>query len=220
MTDSPASQTGKSATDINTLLAMPIRYWKQCLAAVIVVVAAAGGYALYGTYEKSQAAKAEDALGTIVTTKAGAERLAALEALAKTAPAGARGGINLEIAQTALSLKDYAKAAAAWQIVSQTAPAGMKTVATLGYASALSESGQTAKAVEVLENLSVNAPKAFTGTVDRQLAVTAEAAGQWQNAAAAYERIKASPSLTNAAYIDSKISELKAKADAAAKKNG
>ncbi|EFL51373.1 conserved hypothetical protein [Solidesulfovibrio fructosivorans JJ]] len=218
MTDSPASQDGNTVNDINSLLELPIRYWKQCLAAVIVVVAAAGGYALYGTYQKSQIAKAENELGAIVTAKSGAERLSALEALAKTAPAGARDGINLEIAKTAQDLGDYAKAAAAWQTVSQNAPAGMKTVATLGYAATLSKAGQNAKAVEALENLSVTAPKAFTSTVDQQLAVTAEAAGQWQKAVSAYERLKAGGHITNAAFIDTKISELKAKAEATAKK--
>lgn len=218
MTDSSASQDGKTVNDINSLLEMPIRYWKQCLTAVIVIVAAAGGYALYGTYQKSQVAKAESELGAIVTSKSGAERLKALESLAKSAPAGARDGINLEIAKAAQDQGDYAKAATAWQVVSTSAPAGMKTVATLGYATALSKSGQDAKAVEVLENLSVTAPKAFTMTVDQQLAVTAESAGQWQKALSAFERLKAGGHITNAAFIDTKISELKAKAESTAKK--
>jgi len=219
MTDPTSPQSGKnSAADIPALLSLPIQYWKQSLAGVLVVLAAAGGYALYGVYQKSQVEKAENELGAILTAKSGAERLAALEILAKTAPAGAEGGIHLEMAKTAQELGDFTKAAAAWEAVSKTAPAGMKTVAGLGYATALSKAGQDAKAVEVLENLGVSAPKAFSMTVDRQLAATAEAAGQWQKALAAFERMKADGNVQNASYIDARIADLKAKA--AAKTNG
>ncbi len=218
MTDTNSSQSPRTApADIATILQMPLRHWKQTLAGVLVVVAVAGGYALYGVYQKSQVAKAENELGTILLTKAGAERLAALETLAKTAPGAARDGVWLAAAQTALELNDFAKAAAAWDAVSKTAPAGMKTVAGIGYAAALSKAGQDAKAVEVLEALSVSAPKSFSMTVDRQLAVSAEAAGQWQKALAAFERMKADGNVQNAAYIDARIAELKSKA---AKGNG
>ncbi|EHJ46966.1 hypothetical protein DFW101_0952 [Solidesulfovibrio carbinoliphilus subsp. oakridgensis] len=221
MTDFTSPQSGRnSANDVPTLLRLPVQYWKQSLAGILVVLAAAGGYALYGVYQKGQVEKAENELGTIVTTKAGAERLAALEGLARTAPAGAKDGIHLEMAKTAQELGDFAKAAAAWEAVSKSAPAGMKTVAGLGYATALSKSGQDAKAVEVLEGLAVSAPKAFTMTVDRQLATTAEAAGQWQKALAAYERMKTGGNVQNAGFIDARIADMKAKAAAGAKTNG
>jgi len=221
MIESASPQSGPTPTSgIPAILRLPVQYWKQSVAAAVLVLAAAGGYALFGVYQKGQVEKAENALGTIIVSKTGAERLTALEELAKTAPAGARDGIYLELAKAAQQLGDYAKAAVAWEAISQNAPTGMKTVAGLGYATALSKSGQDAKAVTVLEGMSASAPKAFSMTVDRQLATTAEAAGQWQKALAAYERMKADGNVQNASYIDARIADLKAKADAAAKTNG
>ncbi len=218
MTDPISSPSAKSqANDIAAILQAPLVHWKKTLAGVLVVVAAAGGYALFGVYQKSQVEKAENELGGIVTSKAGAERLAALEALAKTAPAGARDGVLLEIAKTAQGLGDFAKAATAWQSVSGNAPAGMKTVAGLGYASALAKAGQDAKAVEVLEGLAVSAPTPFALAVDQQLAAAAEAAGQWQKAISAFERMKTNGNVQNTGYLDARIAALK---DKAAKGNG
>jgi tetratricopeptide (TPR) repeat protein len=221
MTDSSSPQHGSTQTsDIPAVLRLPVQYWRQSLAAAALVLAAAGGYALFGVYQKGQVEKAEAALGDIITTKAGAERIAALEALAKTAPAGARTGINLELAKAAQNLGDFAKAASAFEAVAQTAPAGMKTIAGLGQAAALSRTGQDAKAVDVLESLTLSAPKNFAMTIDRQLAVTAEAAGQWQKALSAYERMKADGNVQNASFIDARIADLKAKTGGAAKTNG
>lgn len=220
MTDSASPQSGKTSFDIPAVLRLPVQYWKQSVAVVVIILAAAGGYALFGVYQKGQIEKSENELGSIVMTKSGAERLAALESLAKTAPAGARDGIYLEMAKTAQSLGDFTKAAAAWQAISQSAPSGMKTVAGLGYAGALSKSGQDAKALEVLEGLLASAPKAFTMSVDRQLAITAEAAGAWDKALASYERMKAAGNVQNSAFIDARITDLKAKAAAGAKTNG
>lgn len=220
MTESSSKSAADSPKDLATLLQLPVRYWKQSLAGVLAVVAAAGGYALYGVYQKSQVEKTENALGAIVTAKTGADRLTALEALAKSAPAAARDGIWLEMAKTASELGKFDKAAEAWHSVSTSAPAAMKAVAGLGYASSLAKAGQNAKAVEVLENLGVSVPKPFSMTVDRQLATTAEAAGEWQKALSAFERMKADGHVQNAAYLDARITALKAKIAAGAKADG
>lgn len=218
MTESTSPQHGKGPfNDLPTLLRLPLTYWRQSIAVVVVVLAATGGYALFGVYQKSQIEKAENALGKIVLTKTGADRLTALDDLAKTAPATARIGVYLEMAKTAQDMGDFAKAVTAWETLSQNAPEGMKTVATLGYANALVKTGQADKAVPVLDALLASAPKGFTMTVDRQLAATAEAAGAWDKALAAYERMKAQGGVQNTAFIDARITALKAKADAKAK---
>ncbi|MHC1711087.1 MAG: hypothetical protein AB9872_02920 [Solidesulfovibrio sp.] len=221
MSESMLPQTGKSpSSDIPAVLRLPIQYWKHSVAVAVLVLVAAGGYALFGVYQKGQVEKAETELAKIVLSKNGPERLTALDALAKTAPAGAKNGIYLEMAKAAQSLGDYAKAATAWEAISVHAPAGMKTVAGIGYATALSKSGQDAKAVTVLEGLLASAPKIFTMTVDRQLAATAEAAGAWSKALGAYERMKADGGVQNVGYLDAKIADLKAKAAGETKTNG
>lgn len=221
MTDSNASQSAKSSTsDVASLLQLPLRHWQKTLAGVLVVVAAAGGYALFGVYQKGQVEKAENELGVILTTKAGAERVAALEGLVKTAPAAMRDGVWLEIAKAAQSLGDFNKAAAAWKSISANAPTGMKTVAGLGDAAALVQAGQQAKAVDVLEGLTVSGNKQFAMLVQRQLAITAEAAGQWQKALTAYEVLKADGHVQNAGFLDARIADLKDKIAKGVKSNG
>ncbi len=214
MTEPVSPQPGRSrTTEIPAVLRLPIQYWKQSLAVVALLVAATGGYALFGVYQQGQAEKAENELGAILLAKSGAERLSALEALAKTAPEGARAGIALELAKTAQALGDFAKAASAWETVARISPDGMKVVAGLGQAGALSKSGQDAKAVEVLETLQASMPKAFAMIVNQQLAATAEAAGAWSKALNAYERLKAEGNITNSGFIDARIAALKAKAN-------
>jgi hypothetical protein len=223
MSDVSSPTSGKNTlADIPTLLRLPIQYWKQSVAVIVVVLVVAGGYALVGVYQKSQAEKSEKALSHLVATAKGAELVTALEAMAKTAPAGARDAVNLELAKAASAMGDHAKAAAAWAAISKTAPVAMRAVAGLGQASALCQLGQNDKAVTVLEALRADTPKAFAMTVDRQLAITAEAAGQWKKALDAYERIKAAGAVQNPGFIDARIDALTTKAgsDGVAKTNG
>ncbi|MGD9608692.1 MAG: tetratricopeptide repeat protein [Desulfovibrionaceae bacterium] len=223
MSEVSAPTPGKnSLADIPLLLRLPIQYWKQSVAVIVVILAVTGGYALVGVYQKSQSEKGEQALSKLVATTQGADRVTALEAMAKTAPSGVRDAVNLELAKAAQAMGDHAKAAAAWAAVAKTAPAAMRAIAGLGQAAALCQAGQADKAVTVLQTLKADCPKAFSMTVDRQLAITAEAAGQWKTALETYEGIKAAGAVQNPGFIDARIADLKAKAGAAApaKTNG
>lgn len=220
MTDDSSAKAGKTTSfDIPSLLRLPLVYWKQSAAVIVVILVVAGGYALFTVYQKGQIEKAENALGTLVATSKGADLVTALTAMATTAPAGARDAVNLELAKAALAAGDFDKAAAAWEAVSAKAPVAMRVIARLGQAAALSKAGKDTQAVTVLEQLKADAPKAFAMTIDRQLAITAEAAGQWQKALDAYGRMKADGSLQNPGYIDARIAALKAKTDAPATPN-
>ena len=222
MTDVSSPKSANSGTDISALLRLPIEYWKQTVAVLAAIVVIAGGYALFTLYQKSQSAKAEQALSELTMQKTGAELVDALQKMATTAPSSVRAAVNLELAKAAQTSGDFAKAADAWEAVAKDAPESMRIIARLGQATALTQAGQNDKALAVLEALKANAPKEFQMTVDRQLAVTAEAAGQWQKALDAYNRMKADGSLQNPGYIDARIAAVKAKADAAAtpKTNG
>lgn len=178
------------------------------LVAALVVIA---GYAAYEAWQKGRLAKAESEISSVVASKQGAERLTALTAMLPDTPAGARDAVNLEIARTALELKDYAKAATAWGAVSADAPAPMRVVSGLGLAAALFQSGSKDKALAVLENLNTTAPRAFSPIVSRQIAVTAEAVGDWQKALDGYEALKTDATPQNQAFLEAKISELRGK---------
>ena len=100
MSEVSAPTPGKnSLADIPLLLRLPIQYWKQSVAVIVVILAVTGGYALVGVYQKSQSEKGEQALSKLVATTQGADRVTALEAMAKTAPSGVRDAVNLELAK-------------------------------------------------------------------------------------------------------------------------
>lgn len=223
MTDVSTPKAGANASDIPALLRLPVQYWKQTVLVIAGIVVLAGGYALYGLYQTSRVEKAESALNALLLSSTkGADLQKALQAMAKTAPAGVRDAVNLELAKASLEAGDFNQAAAAWAAVSASAPGSIRAVAGLGQAAALTQAGHPDKALAVLEGLKATMPKAFAITLDRQLAVTAEEAGQWQKALQAYERMKADGSLQNPGFINARIASLRAKLGSkdAAKTNG
>lgn len=185
--------------------------WRPLAALVIVAVLAAAGYAVYTSSAKKAQAKAENDLGAIIATQTGPERLAALEAYVKTAPATTKGAALLEMARTAQEQRVFDKAADAWNQLSLIGPDGMREIAVMGHATALAQGGDKAKAVKLLSDFLPKAPKAMQPIVARQLAAVAEEAQAWNEALAAYERMRDAGSGGNKAFYESKIDEIKSK---------
>ncbi|GFK94282.1 hypothetical protein NNJEOMEG_02124 [Fundidesulfovibrio magnetotacticus] len=185
--------------------------WRTLIAAVVAALLAVGGYAAYTSYAKKAKAQAENDLGAIIASKTGPERLSALEAYVKTAPASTKDAALLELARTAAEQGNHAKAAEAWNQLALAAPGGVKDLAVLGQASALAQAGDKAQAVKLLADFMPKAPKAFQPLVARQLAAVAEDAQAWTEALAAYERLREAAEGGNKALFEAKITEIKAK---------
>jgi len=195
----------------NPLSAFLSKNWRTLAAAIVAAVLAAGGYAAYTAYAKKAKATAENDLGAIIATQTGPERLAALEAYAKTAPASTKDAALLELARTATEQGNFAKASEAWNQLSLAAPGGVRDLALLGQASALAQAGDKAQAVKILADFLPKAPKTFQPLVARQLAAVAEDAQAWTEALAAYERMRDAVEGSNKALYESKIAEIRAK---------
>jgi len=103
---------------------------------------------------------------------------------------------------------EFDEAVQAWKALAQKD--GMRAVAGLGEARALILKGDFAAAVDVLSALKQGAGEEFVAPISSALAFAAEKAGQTDLAIAEYETMK---SLTggNSAFLDYKISKLKAK---------
>jgi len=187
------------------------QYWRTAVFAVIAALLAVGSYVWYDQSAKQAKIKAENELGAIISTQTGPERLAALEAYLKNAPASTKGAALLEIARTAQEQGAFDKAAEAWNQLSITGPDGIRELAVMGRATAVALGGDKAQAVKILADFLPKAPKGFQPVVARQLAVVAEEAQAWSEALAAYERMKDLGAGGNKAFYEAKIDEIKAK---------
>jgi len=200
-----------SHDDLHPILKYVGKNWKPIAGGVAAILIIIGGLAIYESSTKASIAKVQAEVGTVLSTKDGADRLAGLEKILADGPGAAKDGVLLEIAKTAVEQKDFAKAAEAWKELAASTSKDMRAVALLGEASALSQSGDNAKALEVLDKVQAEAPKTFEMLVVRQTAVTAEAAGNFEKALQSYERLLAEGNLPNKTYLEAKIEELKAK---------
>ena len=187
------------------------QYWRTIAVALAAALVAVAAYAWYASGAKQAKIKAENELGAIIATKTGQERLEALEGYLKAAPASTKGAALLEIARTAQEQKAYDKAAEAWNQLSIVAPDGMREIAVMGRATSLAQGGDKAQAVKILADLLPKAPKTFQPIVARQLAAVAEEAQAWNEALAAYERMRDAGTGGNKAFYEAKIAEIKAK---------
>lgn len=187
------------------------QYWRTAAAAVIAALVAVAAYAWYTSSAQQAKIKAENDLGAIIATKTGPERLAALEAYLKSAPSSTKGAALLELARTAQEQNAFDKAADAWNQLSLTGPDGIRELAVMGRASAVALGGDKAQAVKILSDFLPKAPKGFQPVVARQLAGVAEEAQAWNEALAAYERMKDAGAGANKAFYEAKIAEIKAK---------
>lgn len=185
--------------------------WRILAVLVLVAVACAAGFAWYTSSAKKAQTKAENDLGAIIAAQTGPERLAALETYVKSAPAGAKGAALLEIARTAQEQHAFDKAADAWNQLSLIGPDGMREIAVMGHATALAQGGDKAKAVKLLADFLPKTPKAMQPIVARQLAAIAEEAQAWNEALAAYERMRDAGAGGNKAFYEGKIEEIKSK---------
>ena len=206
-----ADITFERPEQMNPLTRFMSQYWRTIAVAVAAALVAAAAYAWYASNAKQAKIKAENELGTIIATKTGQERLGALESYFKTAPASTKGAALLEIARTALEQKAFDKAADAWNQLSIMGPDGMREIAVMGRATAVAQGGDKAQAVNILADFLPKSPKTLQPIVARQLAAVAEEAQAWNEALAAYERMKDTGSGGNKAFYEAKIAEIKAK---------
>lgn len=186
-------------------------YWRTMAAIVTALIVGLAAYAWYDASVTSAAAKAANELGTIIATKTGQERTDALESYIKTAPSATKPAALLELARTAQEQNAFGKAADAWNQLSLIAPEGLRENAILGRAATLAQAGDKTQAVKILMDFLPKAPKVYQPVVARQLAVVAEEAQSWNEALAAYEKMKDAGLGGNKAYYEAKIAEIKSK---------
>ncbi|EGB16500.1 hypothetical protein DND132_3297 [Pseudodesulfovibrio mercurii] len=197
----------RTPQSLHPILEAAFKYRKQLILAVCAILAVTVAYAGYKAWAARAEANAQAALGDIMVTTVGADRLAKLEALRQDVTASVKPAVILEAAQTAMSLGDYAKAQAYWEDLVGLTEGEMQFVARLGRAKAMALAGNGAEALKEMKELAGLASAAYTVPVYRQLALAAEAAGDKAEALAAYKKLDGE-NVGDKAYIEYKISQL------------
>jgi len=197
----------------NPLANFLTQHWRPLALITVAIVVIAAGYAAYVIAGQHSKGKGMNALGDIIATKTGPERLTALESYLASAPSSVKAAVLLEIARTAQDQKAFDKAAKAWAELAAIAPEGTRELAILGQATALAYGGDKSQAVKILSDFLPKAPKAFQIVATRQLAVIAEEAQAWNEALAANQKLAqadGADAITKA-YYEAKVAEIKSK---------
>ncbi len=201
--------------EINPLVEKIQRHLKKIalvIGGIILISASVTGYRYYKQQALSQA---KEQFSQILVQKQGAEKIAALEELAKQAPGSMQRGVRLELARSCMELERFTEAAAHWKEVAASAPQGsnMAVIATLGQAKALRLNGQAGQSLELLQGLADKISDTYKRSVNLELAVTAEEAKEWSTALEAYQRLQSQTDLADRRddYFAYKISQLEEK---------
>jgi tetratricopeptide (TPR) repeat protein len=178
------------------------------IGALILVV---GAYSGYTTYAKVQVKKLNDELGTILIQEDPAKRITSLNQFLADHPSKMPVGTLLEVAASAMTSNNYPEAASAWSKVADASRGEIRILALLGQARALSLDEKYRESLSVLESIDTTDAKDLATPVARQVAFAAEQAQDWQKALTAYEELKSMGAVTNTAFLDMKIADIKAK---------
>jgi len=178
------------------------------IGAIILVV---GAYSGYTTYAKIQDKKLNNALGEILIEEDTAKRITSLNQFIEEHPSAMPVGTLMEVANAAMTGKDYTEAASAWSKVAGKTDGDIEVLALMGQARALSLDGKYKEALSVLDTVDTEAAKDFATPLARQIAFAAEQAQDWTKALAAYEELKTAGAVTNTGFLDMKIADIKAK---------
>ena len=206
------SEVAVEATPLLSFVVRHIRLLVGVVVLLIIAIAAVGGWRWY---EASNLHDAEIKLGHVRLAKTGADRIAALEKLAKELPASLLPGIELDIAATALSMQNFPKAAEAYAKLSALAPKSpIGLMAALNQADILQRSKKYTEALAVLDALEKQAPESMKLLILEGQASNAELAGDTARALTAYEALAKAAGAQDAPSFQNKINSLKAKSKA------
>ncbi len=190
------------------LLEAIVRNLKPILLGAGLVVLLAAGYALFSTYRNSALHEAQEELGTLLTQKSGAEKVAALESFLPKAPSALKPAVLFELAGTAMILNQYEKSLGFWRQLAGTVSGGEAILAHMGQARALALSGKPAEAVKELQDLKLKAAEPFKPAITRQIALAAEAAGDAETAKAAYGELVAGGQMGDKIFLEYRLDRL------------
>lgn len=193
----------------------PVLQWivnnaKGLAIGVVAVLVLLAGYGVYENMQAKTAAEKGNELGQIVMQKPGKEKVAALEAFAKSVPAELQTAVLFETAQALQEAKEYKRAAEVWGQIGAKADKSLTAIAAFGRAQSLAMGGEPAKGLAVLEEFKNSAPKPYSNILLQRIAQMAEQSGDKPKAVAAYKELldKEKTQVQARSYYEHKIASL------------
>lgn len=192
------------------LMQFMLRHAGSIAGVVVLFLLTLVGTGLWNWYDDKRNAEAHAELARIEQNLKGGERVAALAALANTAPASVRAPVLLAWAGSALAEGDFATAASAYaSAAAEDADGPLGLAAALGQAGSLLKSGKPAEALGILQGLEQARPAGSDTLELRQLlAEAAVAADRKDVAAAAYRALAASSQGLEKDYFNARADAL------------
>ena len=215
----PAGVMGDLQSEVTVeaapLLQFITRHVRSIVGLVLILLVAIVATGVYQWHAAKTTREAHLALGKMLTSTTGEDKIKALEALLKDAPESMRTGIRLELALAALEAQNFGKAAEAYGEASKMDSGPISKLAVMNQADILLNAGKAEEALKVLESIGQSVPENMRIMFLESLASVAEVAGNTQRALKAYESIVAlSPEGADAAYYQSRIQALQNSAPA------
>ncbi len=185
------------------------------IAAIVVsLVILIAGVAFYQGYQESAFEDAKNKLSLLISTEDDEARLSALEAFKDEVPAKLLVALELEIAETAVLVGDFAKAQAAFSYVKQEegeSPLGVS--AAINLANILNRQGEKEKALAMYESVIEQVPAQFRVALYADIAGLALSLDMKEKALEAYKSAlsllpKNDSTFQDAEYFTFKIKQL------------
>ncbi|MDR2056391.1 MAG: hypothetical protein LBQ10_11075 [Desulfovibrio sp.] len=183
-------QTETSA-ESTPLLRFILRHASVIAGLVVCFLLLVAGTGIWQWRDSAKSAEVTDELARITMTGRGESRVAALTALALSAPEKAKLAVYMTLGQSAVESGDYAAAAAAYADAARQGGKGaFGTAAMIAQACALLRDGKSADAVNLLREAEQRLPEqARTPQLRQMLAEAAVSAGQKDLAAGVYANL-------------------------------
>lgn len=156
--------------------------------ALLLFIAAIGGYWLYDYSSKDNLNKEIESLGALLLINDAKTRLEQLEGFAAKAPASVKRQTWYSIMETASQLKDYGKAYTAWDQI-RSLDANLYTTGTVGMADALSAQQKYKEALDLLGGIANKLNKGSIEPVNTRILALAEHLGDYSRAITACDAI-------------------------------
>ncbi|MDR2745217.1 MAG: hypothetical protein LBB66_08535 [Desulfovibrio sp.] len=181
----------ETSTESAPLLRFILRHAGLIAGLVVCLLLLIAGTGIWQWRSNTKNAEVADELARISMTSQGESRVAALAALALSAPEKAKLAVYMALGQSAVESGDYAAAAAAYADAARRDSEGaFGTAAMIAQACALLRNGKSADAVSLLQEAEKRLPEqARTPQLRQMLAEAALSAGQKDFAAGIYENL-------------------------------
>jgi tetratricopeptide (TPR) repeat protein len=192
------------------LLRFILRHASVMAGSVVCFLLLVAGMGIWQWRSGAKNAEATDELARITMTSQGEARVAALTALALSAPERVKLAAYMTLGQSAAESGDYAVAAAAYaEAARQDSEGALGTAAMIAQACALLRDGKSADAVILLKEAEKRLPEqARTPQLRQMLAEAAVIAGQRDFAAGIYENLASAASGREGGYFRARAASL------------